>query len=281
MKAIAHDGTRINRIVKRSVNIIVIGLVFLAFFLALPYNSGREAGNRKDEGSQEFIAWTPTGADENNSSTDPSTDAEEYSFIPGVPSSSPGRRDVVMPFTQQVYFVSQYPELPTGCESVALTIVLLSMGFDLEKTTIADYYLDYSWDDFVNAYVGDPYSYEGMGAYPPAIAKAANDYLKSQSSKMVAYDITGTSWDGLFYYIDRGYPVIIWTTSYAYEPWYSDYEYDGWYWYENEHCVVLYGIDRIDSSVWVSDPTSGDVAYDTGHYRWVYEACGSMAVVIY
>ena len=37
--------------------------------------------------------------------------------------------------------ILQNPELPTGCESVALTMVLKYLGFDLEKTTIADDYL--------------------------------------------------------------------------------------------------------------------------------------------
>ncbi|MBS5439038.1 MAG: C39 family peptidase [Collinsella sp.] len=36
---------------------------------------------------------------------------------------------------------SQYPELPTGCESVALTNLLNYYGFGLGKTIIADYYL--------------------------------------------------------------------------------------------------------------------------------------------
>ena len=33
--------------------------------------------------------------------------------------------------------LQQYPELPTGCESVALTNALLACGFDLQKTEIA------------------------------------------------------------------------------------------------------------------------------------------------
>ena len=33
----------------------------------------------------------------------------------------------------------QYPELPTGCESVALTAVLRYHGFDLEKTSLRDF----------------------------------------------------------------------------------------------------------------------------------------------
>lgn len=42
--------------------------------------------------------------------------------------------------------VFQMPELPTGCESVALTMALMYEGFELDKTTIADDYLVYSED---------------------------------------------------------------------------------------------------------------------------------------
>ncbi len=71
-----------------------------------------------------------------------------------------------------VPFVYQEPELPTGCESVALTMLLLYEGFDLEKTTIADDYLLYSENgDFSEGYIGDPYSCEGAGCFPPFFGK--------------------------------------------------------------------------------------------------------------
>ena len=40
----------------------------------------------------------------------------------------------------------QNPELPTGCESVALTAALQYLKFDLEKTDIAENYLTYGED---------------------------------------------------------------------------------------------------------------------------------------
>ena len=52
---------------------------------------------------------------------------------------------------------SQYPELPTGCESVALTNLLNYYGFGLGKTIIADYYLPKgSNGNFVTAFDGNP-----------------------------------------------------------------------------------------------------------------------------
>ena len=38
--------------------------------------------------------------------------------------------------------VLQNPELPTGCEITALTIVLNYLGYDVDKLTMADKYLD-------------------------------------------------------------------------------------------------------------------------------------------
>lgn len=45
-------------------------------------------------------------------------------------------------FSLDIPFVSQYPELPTGCEITALTTVLNYLGYNVDKLTMADYYLD-------------------------------------------------------------------------------------------------------------------------------------------
>lgn len=187
----------------------------------------------------------------------------------------------VAAYAQRVQFVNQYPELPTGCESVALTIVLRSMGFAVEKTAIADSFLTYSEDDFVNGFVGDPRTEEGMTVYPPGIVAAANRFLESRSSDIQARDISGTPWDELLLFPKKGYPVLVWTTIDGTMPGFTGIELDGWNWYEREHCVVLYGIDRGAGQVLISDPTHGDVRHDIEDFRALFEACGSMAVVLY
>lgn len=63
--------------------------------------------------------------------------------------------------------ILQNPELPTGCESVALTMVLNYYGQKLSKTTIADEYLIRDPENFVTAYKGDPYQISGDGIYAP------------------------------------------------------------------------------------------------------------------
>ena len=50
--------------------------------------------------------------------------------------------------------ILQNPELPTGCESVALTMLLHYWGYDTLKTEIADHYLSYDTTNFVSSFVG-------------------------------------------------------------------------------------------------------------------------------
>lgn len=175
----------------------------------------------------------------------------------------------------------QMPALPAGCESVALTAVLASMGFDLGLTDIVDRYLsvDPTGADFVTSFAGDPY-YSG-GALPPALVSAANAYLADQGERagnLRARDITGASFDDLRALSDDGFPVLVWTTMYMTDPEFSGDMRDGWAWYYNEHCVVVYGFEGSD--VLVSDPLEGLVRRDASEFRRLYEACGSMAAYI-
>ena len=54
--------------------------------------------------------------------------------------------------------ILQNPELPTGCESVALTMVLKYLGFDFEKTTIADDYLVFADRNFYDGLYRKPHT---------------------------------------------------------------------------------------------------------------------------
>lgn len=210
-----------------------------------------------------------------NSATENDSDAHKTSDIA---TSADTTSSSTTAYTSNVEALLQYPELPAGCESVSLTIVLRSMGYDLPLTTIADSYLaiDPSWGDFVTAFGGDPRT--GGGTMPPAIVNAANTYLREQDAEARAHDITGTSFNELFEYIDAGYPVLTWTTMYMAEPTFSSMTQGAYTWYTNEHCVVLYG--REGDDVLVSDPLEGLVRRDAAEFQHLYEACGSMAAVI-
>lgn len=82
--------------------------------------------------------------------------------------------------------ILQNPELPTGCESVALTMVLKYLGFDLEKTTIADDYLVFADRNFAMGYIGNPHTEDGAGIFAPGLVKTANNFLEAQESEKEA-----------------------------------------------------------------------------------------------
>ena len=189
--------------------------------------------------------------------------------------------------------ILQNPELPTGCESVALTMALESIGYNLEKTEIADEYLIYSVDNFVEGYMGDPYSEWGAGIFPPGLTATANTYLEahpmtdttSSSEQYTARDISGTAFPDLFPYVAAGSPVLIWITSDYESPMQSDIcvEYDDmeYWWYMNEHCVMLGGYNWENENVLLYDPLQGLCEMPMETISNIYAEAGSYAVTIY
>ncbi len=178
--------------------------------------------------------------------------------------------------------VMQFPELPTGCESVALTNLLLYNGFSLGKTTIADNYLPYG-SNYAVSFVGNPHSVNGAGVYPPGIVIAANRYLAAKGSSLRAYDITGSSMEQLYSYLDQGYPVLVWSTTGMASPHVTGYQsYGGrnYPWFPQEHCVVLKGYNRRTNTVYVSDSISGDIGRNASRFTDLYNQIGRFAVII-
>lgn len=121
--------------------------------------------------------------------------------------------------------VNQMPELPTGCEITALTMVLQYYGFPAEKTDLAYNYLPiapaaFYYDeenrlcgpDLNEYFVGDPGTVGGYICGTEAIYKAVNDYLKAQGSSLHAIDISGVSFDELYQFIENKTPVVVWVT---------------------------------------------------------------------
>ena len=214
--------------------------------------------------------------------------SEQFELLPEPMDLPEGAGEVVTEgkrvYVKDVPELIQTPELPTGCESVALTIVLRSMGFELEKTDIAKKYLAMG-TDMATSYVGDPFSKNGAGCFPPAIVNAANKYLEEQKDKRTGHNITGASMSDLCEYIDNGLPVILWSSMYMADPAKSggSYSYQGqtYQWYRSEHCVVLYGYDKGKDVYLVSDPLNGLIERDATAFQKIYDTIGKYAVVIY
>lgn len=185
-----------------------------------------------------------------------------------------------------IKYICQYPEMPTGCEATALTMVLNYLGFDVEKETIAADYVkktDYP-GDFIHYFMGDPFSEKGYGMYSPALTNTANDFLESRNSDLKAYDITGEGMDKICEYVSRGMPVCIWTTYYLErDPKVTkEYTLNGkdYQWKSNEHCMVVIGYDLEKDTLILANPAEEIKEYPRNLIEKRNRQFDEMAVVI-
>lgn len=181
----------------------------------------------------------------------------------------------------------QYPELPTGCESVALTNLLNYYGFGLGKTIIADYYLPKgSNGNFVTAFDGNPRRSSGglMGCVAPAITIAGNNFLRAAGSIMQAKDVSFSSISSIKNRLTCGQPVEMWNTEWGSWPggryaarWYNGHSYGLW---GGNHAVVLKGYDDEQGIVYLSDSINGNVTRNAQVFFGTWQQMDSQAVVI-
>ena len=182
---------------------------------------------------------------------------------------------------------SQYPELPTGCESVALTNLLNYYGFGLGKTIIADYYLPKgSNGNFVTAFDGNPRRSSGglMGCVAPAITIAGNNFLRAAGSGKQAKDVSFSSISSIKNRLTCGQPVEMWNTEWGSWPggryaarWYNGHSYGLW---GGNHAVALKGYDDEQGIVYLSDSINGNVTRNAQVFFGTWQQMDSQAVVI-
>lgn len=181
--------------------------------------------------------------------------------------------------------ILQNPELPTGCESVALTMTLNYAGFELDKTTIADDYLIFDDENFAAGYMGNPHSENGAGIFPPGLVDTADSFLVENNSMKRAFDLSGTAFSDLYNYVAEDIPVIVWNSMYMEEPMATDEicEYEGkvYQWFRNEHCVVFCGFDREAGTVFIQDPLEGLVERNAEEFEQYYDMIGQYAMIIH
>ncbi len=190
--------------------------------------------------------------------------------------------------------IYQLPELPTGCEITALTMVLNYYGLNADKMTMAteylpknNYYVYYKngipfGNDLDNYFLGDPTTAYGCVCGAGALVTAANNYLENCKSKIRAKDITGSSPEELYRLVAGDTPVVVMTTiemvdRIVYEGWYTE---DGKYvnWSQSDHGVVLIGYT--DDAVIVADPLLGQVNYSKAQFEKVFASRGGKCVIL-
>lgn len=185
--------------------------------------------------------------------------------------------------------VYQEPELPAGCEITSLAMLLNYLGFDIDKVDLSDNYLKKNFDyteNFYEAFVGNPKDGTGFGCYSPVIAESAQKYLEDMDSDFDVYDLTGSDFSDLFYYISDDKPVVVWASMSLvdvryYNAWIMEDDGEEVWWYENEHCMLLTGYDIKSGTVTVCDPLKGEYTYDMSRFEEIYDELEQQAVTIF
>ena len=156
--------------------------------------------------------------------------------------------------------INQYPSYNTGCESVALTILLRANGVGVSPYQIIDNLsksglpydengVRYGGNPEVE-FVGNPYG-SGYGVYHGPISNVANMY------KGGIHVETNFPLSSVLNLVKEGHPVQVWTSMYLAMPYVSEswiYKPTGEtiLWHANEHSVVVIGYN--DSTIIISDP---------------------------
>lgn len=188
----------------------------------------------------------------------------------------------------KVPIISQFPELPTGCEATSIAMLLRWYGLNVSKEEVARALPKGCIPKLKDAklyggnpnleFVGDPFSKAGYGIYHGPVAGTINKYLPDK-----AEDITGISFEELLRVIEGGRPVIVWATIKMAPVRISKVWYDSSgnkvVWRVPEHTVVIVGYT--DTHVIVNDPWSGKRQhYPISTFKDRWQRMGKQAVTI-
>ncbi|MCJ0933241.1 C39 family peptidase [Virgibacillus halodenitrificans] len=159
----------------------------------------------------------------------------------------------------------QYPDLPTGCEATALSMLLRWADVKIDKFLVVDtlkkgekvHMVDGVWygANPNEEFVGDPYSDDSsFGVFEKPILEVVEKFLSGKG-----INLTGKPFNTLINYLEEGQPVMAWTTlkqqkTFHSKSWYdrSGHKID---WYRYEHAVTMVGFN--EEYVFVNDPDTG------------------------
>ncbi len=159
----------------------------------------------------------------------------------------------------------QYPDYPTGCESVSLYMLLNYYGADVSVEQIYDLLpmgaQPYDDENGIRhganperEFVGDPRSEYSYGVFNEPIAQVAEQFMAGVQTA------TGVSIDDIKAILDTGNPVLAWYVSapmrdIMYRWTWLDETGETVTWPGGEHAVVICGYD--DTSLTYRDPNAG------------------------
>lgn len=225
--------------------------------------------------------------------TEPATAPEEETTEYGAPrrievdTDMPEGYELKKSCAVYVEAVMQEPEIPTGCEVTALTELVNFYGFDVDKLELCDVFMPIDHEGYYTmneVYLGDPHLNNGFGCNAPVIVKTADDYFEYIGSDWYAKDLTGISIEEVFYQIEQGRPVVVWSTIGQRET-HAEYQFrlgcgEEFYFNPFQHCLTIYGFDYNEGVVHVADPLVGNTKYDMERFARIYEIMGKQAVVL-
>lgn len=169
---------------------------------------------------------------------------------------------------------NQEKVLPSGCEILSLSTAMGMRGYFVSPADLANNYIKMG-EDLTTDYLGSPY--EDGGCLAPCIVNAANAWLAANEASDKAYNLTGTTFDGVVELVNMGYPVLVWTTEELVDPVFLE-EGDELDWYFPEHCVAVYKVD--ENEVKISDSIAGLKSCDRARFAEVYGQCRNMAMAV-
>lgn len=178
------------------------------------------------------------------------------------PQTEPKGEEIII---ENIIAIPQLPDFPTGCESVALCVLLRHYGAGVTVDMIADELpkgpLPYEFaGDFFGAdpeeeFVGDPRKEDSYGVFEKPIETVASRFFSGAKSKR------GADLDEVLEIISGGDPVMAWCAvdeNKAIEyrrRWKSITTGEEIVWGSGEHAVVVYGFT--DQKLYISDPMTG------------------------
>ena len=180
-------------------------------------------------------------------------------------------------------WLSQNPELPTGCEITSLTSVLNYYGINVKKETMADDYLKKGDGSYYKMFLGNPRDAGSFGCMAQPIVDAANLYFKKNNVSMKASNVSGVTFDKILEYVSQGVPMIVWNTmgmAPAYESQTLTLDGREYTWIAPEHCVVVVGYDLDNNEVYVADPMAGMITRNLKTFEERYDSLKRQAVYV-
>ena len=268
--------------------VLIISSVMCVFVFGVYVSTGKEereqinviaetiSGDR-DEYNSQVVTDSPI-EETTQALPDISMDSIRQSIVDSIRNNISSKTEVSLP----VNIIYQYPDMPSGCEITSLTMTLNYIGINVSNKYLADNYLDTTEYDMFKSFVGSVYDDHSFGCFAPVIVKAANSFFMDNNINAEAVDISGSTREEIYDYIEDGDPVIIWNTEDMLPTKNEVYYIDGneFIWYDNEHCVVICGYDKNNNTVEIADSIAGKVTRDADIFFQRYEDMLSQAVYI-